>query len=258
MSEPADRFERIAMMIGRAGLDALSDAHVTVVGLGAVGGYAAEALARAGVGRLRLVDFDTVQPSNLNRQLLATTETIGRPKAELAAERVRSIHPACCVEPLAVFCHEETLETVLAGRPDVVIDAIDSLAPKVALLAGGSRLGLSIVSSMGAALRTDPAKLRVGPLSETRNCPLARQVRKRLRGLGVEPSMTCVYSIERSDHLRASAVGEAGGGDTLRRGRPRRPLGSLPTLPGMFGLAAANEAIRLVVGAFPRADDSHE
>src|SRR5690349_501438 len=130
-----DRFSRIERMIGREGLDRLHHSHVAVVGLGAVGSYATEALARAGVGHLRLVDFDEVRPSNLNRQLYALHSTIGRPKIEVAHARVRDINPSCEAEALRIFVHVETMDQILDGPPHLVIDAIDSFTPKVELIA---------------------------------------------------------------------------------------------------------------------------
>jgi tRNA A37 threonylcarbamoyladenosine dehydratase len=242
-----ERLARIRLLVGEAGLARLRAACVTVVGLGAVGSYATEALARAGVGRLRLVDFDVVHPSNLNRQLFALHSTLGRPKAEVAAERVRDIAPDCAVEPLRVFVHHDTLDQVLAGPPDVVIDAIDSYGPKVELLAAARGRAIPIVASMGAALRTDPTQVTVGPLATLTGCPLGRRVRQRLRQRGVPLDILCVSSREPVPRDRLGAPDAADLAD-LSRGRPRRALGSLPTLTGIFGLTAANEALRLVLG----------
>ncbi|HEX2972472.1 MAG TPA: tRNA threonylcarbamoyladenosine dehydratase [Tepidisphaeraceae bacterium] len=245
------RFARIERMIGSAGLRRLMGAHVVVVGLGAVGSYATEGLARAGVGHLRLVDFDEIRLSNINRQLYALDSTVGRRKVEVAKERVKQINPACEVEALGCFVHAETMETVLAGRVDLIIDAIDSLSPKVELLAAVRKRQLPIVSSMGAALRTDPTSVRVGPLSEVHHCPLAAKIRKRLRKRDVPVDMTCVYSIEPVTHIPEEAIDREGlhAEETLDRGRKRRTLGSLPTLTGIFGLTAANTAIRMMVGS---------
>ncbi|MDD3865967.1 MAG: ThiF family adenylyltransferase, partial [Candidatus Izemoplasmatales bacterium] len=141
------------MLLGEPAMQCLGDSHVVVVGLGAVGGYALEGLARAGVGNLRLVDFDVVSPTNINRQLLALDSTIGQPKVELAAARVKDINPDCNVEPMRTFLHTDTLDEILAGRIDMVIDAIDALLPKVELIAACVERKIPIISSMGAALR---------------------------------------------------------------------------------------------------------
>ncbi|MCL2701442.1 MAG: tRNA threonylcarbamoyladenosine dehydratase [Phycisphaerae bacterium] len=243
------QFSRLERMIGTAGLARLRRARVVVAGLGAVGGYAVEALARFGVGRLRVVDFDRVRPSNLNRQLLALHSTVGQSKAQLAAARARDINPACDVEPLELFIHADTMDQVLAGDVDLVIDAIDSFSPKLELLAAVLTKNLPAISCMGAALRTDPTAVRVGPLEHTIHCPLARRMRKALRKRNLPLSLPCVHSIEPVDHL-PPAAGVDGDDDqeTYTRGRLRRSLGSLPTLTGIFGLTLANEAVRMLLG----------
>lgn len=238
------RFIRTEMLLGPEAIRRLRAARVAVVGLGAVGSYAVEALARAGVGALRLVDFDRVHLSNINRQLYALDSTVGRLKVEVAAARVRDINPDCAIEAMPLFVDADSVAQVLAGAPDAVIDAIDSLSPKVTLLAAAARAAPLVVSSMGAATRTDPFAIRVGDISETDCCPLARLIRKRLRKLGVTGGIRCVYSIEppRSAAPMSSAP-LAEEPAIVRRGRPRRALGSLSALTGIFGLIAAQEVI---------------
>jgi tRNA A37 threonylcarbamoyladenosine dehydratase len=244
-----EQFSRTIKLVGRDGLKRLAGAHVVLIGLGAVGSYALEALARAGVGRLRLVDFDTVHPSNINRQLLALHSTLNQPKTVLARNRVLDINPECMVECHSVFVHRDTLDTVLADSPDVVIDAIESLSPKVELLLGLIQRQIPVITSMGAAMRMDPTCVRIGSLAKVRGCPLASQIRKRMRRRGVEPEVTCVYSIELpvpSAQLiddGADAVESHADG----RGRIRIPLGSFPTVTGAFGLAAASAALKLLL-----------
>lgn len=244
-----ERFSRIGRMIGGDGLERLARSYVTVIGLGAVGSYAVEGLARAGVGRLRLVDFDKVHPSNINRQLYALESTLGQAKCDLAAQRVHLINPACRTEAINAFVHRETLDQVLDSSPDLVIDAIDSFNPKVELLSELSRRNIPTISCMGAALRTDPTCVRVGPLSAVHHCPLACKVRKKLRQAGIATPFTCVYSIEPVSNLPSGVIGpeEPESSPGLERGRARRPLGSLPTLTGIFGLTAANTGLRLLL-----------
>jgi len=247
--ESDDRFIRIRRMLGEQALGRLRDSFVCVVGLGAVGSYAVEALARAGVGRLRVVDFDQVRPSHINRQLYALETTLGRKKCQLAKERILAINPRCRAEAVDVFIHRETLGEVFAEKPDLVIDAIDSFTPKATML-GYLRLGgVTVVSSMGAALRTDPSLVRTGLLQEVHHCPLAAKLRKVLRNADVPLDIPCVYSIEPVDHLPREALDTFGveTEDTLVRGRKRRTLGSLPTLTGIFGLTAANLAIQMLI-----------
>jgi tRNA A37 threonylcarbamoyladenosine dehydratase len=222
---------------------------VAVIGLGAVGGYVAEGLARAGVGRLTLVDFDTVQPSNINRQLLALDSTVGEPKVNAAKERIHQINPACLVDALQLFADSETIEQIIAEKPDVIIDAIDSLNPKVQVLSAAVKNTITVFSSMGAALRTDPSQIKTGDISETRNCPLARRLRKRLRGLGIDHGIFCVYSTEPVDFsYQPPAADEDETNPLAKRGRKRVTLGSLPTLTGIFGLILANKAIMHLAG----------
>jgi tRNA A37 threonylcarbamoyladenosine dehydratase len=164
--------------------------------MGAVGSYALEALARSGVGHFRLVDFDTVGLTNINRQLLATESSLGRKKVLVARDRVLDINPNATVEPLDLFAHEESLDTILAPPIDLLVDAIDSLTPKLALLEGAYRRGIPTVSSMGAALRTDPTLIATADLMDTRGCPLAKQVRTKLRRRDVGRGIMAVYSTE--------------------------------------------------------------
>jgi len=244
-----ERFSRTLQLLGPDAFQRLRRARVLVVGLGAVGSYAVEGLARAGVGFLRLVDFDVVQISNINRQLYALESTLGRPKVEVAAQRVQEIHPSCQVDARQLFVDAATAPELFEGGLDAVVDAMDSLGPKVAFLAAAVRAGTWVVSSMGAALRTDPFAIRVGDLSETRGCPLARWVRRRLRKLGIERGIRCVYSIEPVPRVwRCVAADHSRDTDEYRRGRPRGALGSLSTLTGIFGLVAATEVLRHLAG----------
>ncbi len=234
------------MLLGEAAFRQLSRSHVAVVGLGAVGGYAVEGLARAGVGRLTLVDFDIVQPTNINRQIVALESTMGRPKASVARDRVLDINPACRADTLQLFVDSESVGEVINRSPDVIIDAIDSLNPKVQLLKACHQSTIPTFSSMGAALRSDTLAIRVGDLSESNHCPLAKRVRKRLRRENIESGITCVYSVEpvHFDYTRKidQKLAETG----TDRGRERNVLGSLPTITAIFGLILANEVIKTI------------
>ncbi|MBN2712933.1 MAG: tRNA threonylcarbamoyladenosine dehydratase [Planctomycetes bacterium] len=240
------------MLLGDDAHEKIMGAHVVVVGLGAVGSYVVEGLARAGLGRLRLVDFDEIRASNINRQLFATESTIGKFKADVAEARVMDINPDCKVESLRIFVHNDTLQQVLEGEPDLVIDAIDSLNPKVELLCALLERGIPLISSMGAALRTDPTMVRIGDVFDVRGCPLAKQVRKRLRKRGFHGPVDCVYSTEIVRGRRQEESEELAGEEEAfySRGRERKSLGSLPTLTGIFGLTIANAAIGKLTGGF--------
>ena len=240
-----DRFTRTRQLLGQERFSLLQSRMVTVVGLGAVGGYVVEGLVRAGIRQLRLVDYDTIQPSNLNRQLLALETNLGRAKAEVAKERILAINSECQVEALQLFAGDETLEQILTPRPDLLIDAIDSLNPKSQLLQHAYFEKIPIISSMGAALRTDPMLIRSGDLFSTSGCPLARHLRKRLRRRGVGEGIACVYSVEKID-FDYQLPEDDNAVDTnpyADRGRKRNVLGSLPTITGIFGLTIANQAI---------------
>lgn len=238
-----ERFRRIIQLVGDERFAQLQSSFVTIVGLGAVGGHAMEGLARAGIGRLRLVDFDNIQPSNINRQILALESNLGRPKVEVARERILAINPKCEVEILEIFAADETMEQILSPPPDLLIDAIDSLNPKIQLLTAAHQAGIKIISSMGAALRTDPTKIQYGDIFESRNCPLAKHVRKRLRRRNIEGGISCVFSTEKVDFDYQPPEQEDNATPHASRGRQRNVLGSLPTLTGIFGLYIANQAI---------------
>lgn len=250
------QFARIEQMVGHEGLQRLQTATVTVAGIGAVGGYVVEALARSGVGHLRLIDYDIVKPSNLNRQILALHETIGRKKCELAVERVRSINPTCRTEALDIFVHADTLDTVFGIVPEtgnsscgIIVDAIDSMNPKVELVAGITLRSIPAVSSLGAALRTDPTRIKIGTLAEVTHCRLGMMLRKRLRRRGIEPTHPCVFSPEpvRELHRKAVLPPELSEENYYDQGRRRSALGSLPTLPGIFGLTVANTVLGMIL-----------
>jgi tRNA A37 threonylcarbamoyladenosine dehydratase len=233
-------FERTRILVGEDGIAALVAARVFLAGLGGVGSYAAEALARAGVGAITLVDHDRVAASNLNRQLPALHSTLGRPKIEVMAERILDINPACRLTLVEDFLSADNVAAHLAGGHQVVLDAIDSLASKTALIETAYRAGLAVVSSMGAGGRLDPARLRVTDLQATRVCPLARAVRTQLRRRGIGRGVTAVWSDETPlPPLPPEDVG---------RGRPRAVNGTISFVPALFGLTLAGVAIRSVLG----------
>ena len=246
-----ERFLRIDRLIGQERREALSEKRVTIVGMGAVGGYALESLARSGIGNFQLVDFDRVNRTNINRQILALESTLGVLKVEAAGIRVKDINPDCRVEIFPGFAHDETMEEIFRIKPDILVDAIDSMAPKLTLLEYAWKAGIPIVSSMGAALRTDPFAIHKSDLMKTHMCPLARQVRRKLRRRGVEKGITAIYSSEQVDYDYKDPSQEEnpeGNEQILDRGRERRVLGSLPTVTGMFGLHIGNAVLEQLLG----------
>ncbi len=237
-------FGRTELLIGAEGLRAMQSARVAIFGLGGVGSFAAEALARSGVGYLRLVDFDQVGPTNFNRQLYALHSTLGRPKAAVAADRLRDINPELLIDAREAFFHADSADELLAPPLDFVLDAIDSLGPKCELLAQCVQRNIPVLSAMGAAARTDPFALRLTTIWETEGCPLARKVRQALRKRGVTAAIPVIASNEppRDTHDPA-ALGEQAEA-YYQRGRQRRVLPSMGMLPGIIGLMAANALVQ--------------
>ncbi len=241
-----NQFARTQQLLGKKSVEIIKKARVAVFGLGAVGSFATEALARSGVGYLRLVDFDKVDPSNINRQLFALNSTIGKEKANIALERVKDINPECDVEIHTSFINAQSLTDLLSNDLDAVVDAIDGLNSKVNLIVGAREMGLQVVSSMGAGGRTDPSQISTGDISQTQVCPLARFVRQRLRRRGLSEGVQTVYSIEKP--LNKQPFKQEDSQDALEdHGRSRPPIGTIPWIPGIFGLTIAREIIHMIL-----------
>jgi len=249
-----ERFLRTEHLIGTDNLEKLNRSFGVIIGLGAVGGYALEVAARSGLGRLRLVDFDTVEISNINRQILALESTLGQNKTDLARNRVLDINPACKVDVHDLFANYDTMDEILSDEPGFVIDAIDSISPKLALLETCWKRNIPVFSSMGAALRTNPVMVRTGDLMDTSNCALARQMRKGLRRRDVGRGIQCVYSLETPREILDKQVYYVNP-DTGRKDERLRHniLGSLPGITGIFGMTLGTLAVEsLIPEAFSR------
>lgn len=239
---PDDIFARSIMLYGREGFARLQGTLVAVVGLGGVGAYAAEALVRAGVGRLRIIDCDIIKASDINRQLIALVTNIGQSKTDAAAARLLSINPSLELDPRNAFFHTDTADDLITPDIDFVIDAIDSLNPKAALITHCRQRGIPILSALGASSRTDPFQIRVANLDDTSVCPLARALRRHLRSRKWPTDVPVIYSTEPpagSGHTDAETP-EAHSEGPYVRGRKRRALPSISTIPGIVGLMAAN------------------
>lgn len=232
----SDSFQtRTELLIGVENLERLRKAHVLVVGLGGVGGYAAEMLCRAGVGRMTIVDGDNVSVSNINRQIIALRSTVGESKAALFKQRFHDINPDCEVTALNVFLRDEEMIMLLENEKyDYVVDAIDTLSPKVFLLYHAHRLGLPIVSAMGSAGKLDPSKIEVTDVAQSHTCPLAAMVRKKLHKLGVREGFKVVFSSEKVDE---SAMIE----DPSQN--KRTTVGVISYMPAVFGCYCASTVI---------------
>lgn len=230
------QFERTEILVGEAGLARLARAHVFLAGLGGVGSWCAEALARAGVGRLTLVDMDRVAASNINRQLPATLSTVGAYKTEVMASRIRDINPDCQLRVLTEFITPGNVERLLPCDADWVVDCIDSLSCKLALIVESRRRGLPVAASMGAGNKLDAARVRVSDISKTLVDPLAREVRTRLRRRGIHEGVLCVWSDEPGRPPRPP--------EPTAQGRSRAVNGTISYLPPLFGLMLAGAVIQ--------------
>ena len=233
-------YSRTEFLLGRAAMEKLRNAHVAVFGLGGVGGYAVEALARSGIGALDLVDHDTVSMTNLNRQILATRDTVGKPKAEIAALRVKSIDPDIQVNALQTFFSPNTAEQFHFEAYDYVIDAIDTVTGKLALVNAAKAAGTPIICAMGAGNKLDPTAFRVADIYETSVCPLSRIMRKECRKRGID-KLKVVYSEE--DPIPCTLPPDDPAWAELPEGRNALP-GSCAFVPSVMGLIMAGEVIK--------------
>jgi len=238
------QFGRTIDLLGDDGFKALQDAFVVIVGLGGVGCHASVSLVRSGLGKIRLVDFDLLTESSLNRHVFATRADVGRPKAEIMRDHILAVNPDCEVEIVKEFFHNDTAEEILKDNPDYIIDAIDSFTPKVALLRYAAENKLKIVSSMGASGHMDPTKILSADISETHTCPLARVVRRKLRQQGVSRGITTIFSTESP----APTLPPDTSDNTEWRGRQRNQLASLGVIPGIFGYALSGIVITEISG----------
>ncbi len=227
-----NRFERTELLIGKEALEKLAASRVAVFGVGGVGGYVVEALARSGVGNIDVIDADTVSASNINRQIIATGKTVGRAKVEVCAERIKDINPDCAVGAYKIFYLPETEDLFDFSKYDYIVDAIDTVTGKIALAVNAQKAGAPIISSMGAGNKLDPTAFEVADIYKTSVCPLARVMRNELRKRGVE-KLKVVYSKE------PPVKNESGG----------RTPGSVAFVPSVAGLIIAGEVIKDLIKA---------
>lgn len=229
--------QRTALLLGDEKMERLRKSHVLVVGLGGVGAYAAEMICRAGVGRMTIVDADTVQPTNINRQLPALHSTLGQPKAEVLASRFRDINSDIQLTVIPAFLKDENIPQLLDAAPyDFVVDAIDTLAPKCHLIAEAMKRRLHIVSSMGAGAKSDITQIRFADLWDTYHCGLSKAVRKRLQKMGIRRKLPVVFSTEQADPKAVLLTD-----DELNK---KSTCGTVSYMPAVFGCYLAEYVIK--------------
>ncbi|ERI84707.1 tRNA threonylcarbamoyladenosine dehydratase [Bacteroides pyogenes] len=229
--------QRTELLLGKDKMNRIRAAHVLVVGLGGVGAYAAEMLCRAGVGRMTLVDADTVQPTNMNRQLPAMHSTLGRPKAEVLAERYKDINPEIELTVLPVYLKDDGIPALLdSARFDFIVDAIDTISPKCFLIYEAMNRRIRIVSSMGAGAKSDITQVRFADLWDTYHCGLSKAVRKRLQKMGMKRKLPVVFSTEQADPKAVLLTDE--------ERNKKSTCGTVSYMPAVFGCYLAEYVIK--------------
>ena len=228
--------ERSKLLFGEERLGHLQGANVLVVGLGGVGAYAAEMLVRSGIGKMTIADSDCVGESNINRQLIALHSTIGRPKSEVLAERLRDINPNIELNVVNDYIKDEKTDILLDSEKfDYVVDAIDTLSPKLALIKGCLDRQFPIVSSMGAGAKLDPTKVEIADISKTHHCPLAHMLRKRLHKIGIRKGFKAVFSAE--PPVEGAMI-------LCEEQNHKSQVGTVSYMPATFGIACASVVVR--------------
>lgn len=232
--------QRTELLIKEEGIERLQNANILIVGLGGVGSFAAEFLVRSGIGNLTIVDGDTVDITNINRQLPALSSTIGKNKTDVVAERILDINPKINLKKINEFLEPERMEEILTQEKfDYVLDCIDSLSPKLALIITCKRKKIKLVSAMGAGGKTDPSKVMVRDISKTNNCFLAKQIRKKLKKEQIHKGFRCVFSTEIQDENSLKMTD----GSNYKKSF----YGTISYMPAIFGLYAAAEVIRFLL-----------
>ena len=232
--------QRTELLVKEEGIERLQSANILIVGLGGVGSFAAEFLVRSGIGNLTIVDGDTVDITNINRQLPALNSTIGKNKTDVVAERILDINPEINLKKINEFLEPERMEEILTQKKfDYVLDCIDSLSPKLALIITCKRKKIKLVSAMGAGGKTDPSKVMVRDISKTNNCFLAKQIRKKLKKEQIHKGFRCVFSTEIQDENSLKMTD----GSNYKKSF----YGTISYMPAIFGLYAAAEVIRFLL-----------
>jgi tRNA threonylcarbamoyladenosine dehydratase len=242
------QFSRNELAIGKEGLDIMKNSTVAVLGIGGVGSFAAEALARSGVGRLILIDKDDVDITNINRQLIALLSTVGRPKVEIMEERIKDINPDCEVISLKMFYTEETYEEIFGHKLDFVVDASDTIVYKIHLMKECLQRNIPIISSMGAANKMDPTRFKIADISKTHTDPIAKVIRTKLRKDRIHKGIPVVFSDESPIVIREDIKKEVGNENAPIR-KAQMPPASNAFVPSAAGLIMASYVVRQLLSS---------
>ena len=229
-----ERFSRTKLLLSDVQMDSLANSHVMVFGVGGVGGYVVESLVRSGVGKISIIDNDTVNFTNLNRQIIALETTIGKLKVDVLKERILAINPNCEVYCYSEFITYENIENIEFNGVDYVVDAVDTITAKIAIIKKSKELGIPVISSMGAGNRMDPLQIKIADINQTKNCPLAKTMRYELKKREIK-NVKCVFSLEMPVEPSEKIINPESG---------KVLIGSISYMPSMFGLIISSEVIK--------------
>lgn len=229
-----NRFLRTSLLLGEDKMNTLANSHVMVFGVGGVGGYVVEGLVRSGLGNITIIDNDTVNPTNLNRQIIALETNIDKLKIEVLKERILAINPNCKVTCYDKFITNDNIDEIDFTDVDYVVDAVDTITAKIAIIEKGKKLNIPLISSMGAGNRLDPSQIRFADINQTKNCPLAKVMRYELKKREIK-NVKCIYSLEMPVALTKEIINPENG---------KLVIGSISYMPSIFGLMIASEVIK--------------
>ena len=229
-----DRFLRTSLLLNEEKMNNLKNAHVVVFGVGGVGGYVVEGLVRSGLGKITIIDNDTVNHTNLNRQIIALETTIGKLKIDVLKERILAINPNCEVICYDEFITFDNIDKIDMNGADYIVDAVDTITAKIAIISKAKELNIPVISSMGAGNRIDPTQIRFADINQTKNCPLAKVIRYELKKREIK-NVKCIYSLELPVELTKEIINPENG---------KVVIGSISYMPSIFGLMIASEVIK--------------
>lgn len=232
-----NKFLRTELLIGKDNLNKLVDSHIMIFGVGGVGGYVIEALVRSGVSRISIIDNDTVSITNINRQIIATLDYIGLSKVDVMKKRIKSINPNCLVQTYDLFVDDTNIDSIDYSDVDYIVDAVDTITAKIAIIKKAKELNIPVITSMGAGNRLDPTQIKVSDINQTKNCPLAKVMRYELKKREIS-KVKCVYSLEIPNKPFEKMVNEDSG---------KEVIASISYMPSVFGLILASEVIKDII-----------